>query len=287
MADIKVLVDSGATNCFMSTNFIKRMKLGTRPLQRPRKIWNIDNTANQAGLITRYIDLNVQTNGTRKTMQFLITNIGSEEIVLGYPWMATFKPQFIWGKGVISEKALPIIIWSINPLTPGKDPVIAHIQSTMTNEHNLRATMSTELAIKAQQYTQKAEVPKEYQQFAKIFSEEESKRYPLKQAWDHAIEFKKDAPEAVDCKVYPMDHIEDEVVQKFLHKELEKGYIHISKSPYVSSFFFIRKKDGKLQPVQDYQKINAITVHNQYPLPLISDLIRNLSNMHIYTKLDI
>ncbi len=42
-----------------------------------------------------------------------------------------------------------------------------------------------------------------------------------------------------------------------------------------------------MQPVQDYRKINAITIRNQYPLPLIADLIRDLSNAHIYTKLDI
>jgi len=38
MANIKALVDSGATNCFMSEAFIRRMKLGKRPLQKPRKI---------------------------------------------------------------------------------------------------------------------------------------------------------------------------------------------------------------------------------------------------------
>jgi len=151
----------------------------------------------------------------------------------------------------------------------------------------LRATTSTELAIKAQQYTKKVEIPKMYNEFAKVFSEDESKRYPPKRAWDHAIEFKKDAPEAIDCKVYPMNRVEDEAVRKFINDELEKGYIRESKSPYTSSFFFVRKKDGKLRPVQDYHKINAITIRNQYPLPLITDLIRDLSNAHIYTKLDV
>ncbi len=61
----------------------------------------------------------------------------------------------------------------------------------------------------------------------------------------------------------------------------------LQKSPYASSFFFVRKKDGKLRPVQDYHKINALTIRNQYPLPLIADLIRDLSNAHIYTKLDV
>jgi len=43
-----------------------------------------------------------------------------------------------------------------------------------------------------------------------------------------------------------MNQIEDKAVQKFIEDKLEKGYIHISKSPYTSSFFFICKKDGKL-----------------------------------------
>jgi len=138
-----------------------------------------------------------------------------------------------------------------------------------------------------QQYTKKVAVPGIYHQFAKILSKEESKRYPPKRAWDHAIEFKKDAPEAIDCKVYPMNRIEDKAVQKFLWDKLEKGYIRESKLPFASSFFFMRKKDGKLRPVQDYWKINVITICNQYPLPLIADLIQDLSNAHIYMKLDV
>ncbi len=262
------------------------MKLGKRPLQKPHKIWNINNTANQAGAITHYITLNIQTGRVQKQIQFLVTNIGNEDVILGYPWMAAFEPQFSWKNGVINEKALPIILRSVNPSIPGKDPIIARIKGSGDNCH-LQATTSTELAIKAQLYTQKVEVPKEYQQFAKLFSEEESKRYPPKRAWDHAIEFKKDAPEVVDCKVYPMNWIEDEAVQKFLNDKLEKGYIRESKSPYASSFFFVKKKDSKMQPVQDYRKINALMIRNQYPLPLIADLIRDLSNAHIYTKLDV
>ncbi len=95
-------------------------------------------------------------------------------IILGYPWMAAFEPQFTWKNGVISEKELPIILQSVNPFIPGKEPVIARIRGSNDN-CRMRATTATELAIKAQQYTTKAEVPKEYRSFAKIFSEEESK----------------------------------------------------------------------------------------------------------------
>jgi len=68
MADIKGLVDSGAIDCFISPAFIKQMRLGTRPLQKPKKIWNIDNTANKDGLITHYVNLKVQTKGVHRTI---------------------------------------------------------------------------------------------------------------------------------------------------------------------------------------------------------------------------
>src|SRR6266702_3075128 len=125
MADIKGLVDSGATDCFMSPAFVKRMSLGTQPLQKPRKIWYIDDMENKDGLITHYIDLNVQTKGVYRDMHFLITNIGHEDIILGYPWLSTFEPQFDWTHTVIHKEALPVVIQSVNPQIPGKDPIIA------------------------------------------------------------------------------------------------------------------------------------------------------------------
>jgi len=54
-----------------------------------------------------------------------------------------------------------------------------------------------------------------------------------------------------------------------------------------SPFFFVKKKDGKLQPIQDYQKLNNMTIKNKYPLPLITKLIDALQNAKYFTKLDI
>ena len=43
-----------------------------------------------------------------------------------------------------------------------------------------------------------------------------------------------------------------------------------------SPVFFIKKKDGSLHLVQDYHALNAMTVKNCYPLPIISELINQL-----------
>jgi hypothetical protein len=79
----------------------------------------------------------------------------------------------------------------------------------------------------------------------------------------------------------------DQALLKFLKDQEAKGYICPSISPYTSPFFFIQKKDGKLRPVQDYRRINDITISNQYPLPLITDLLTDLSGASIFTKLDV
>ena len=52
-------------------------------------------------------------------------------------------------------------------------------------------------------------------------------------------------------------------------------------------FFFVKKPDGKLCPTQDYRKLNEATIKNQYPLPLIGELIDKLKGAKYFTKLDV
>ena len=61
-------VDSSATDNLIHPRFIRRMKLGTRELARPKKLYNINNTTNKAGNVTHYVDLMVETAGRRKEM---------------------------------------------------------------------------------------------------------------------------------------------------------------------------------------------------------------------------
>ena len=94
-------------------------------------------------------------------------------------------------------------------------------------------------------------------------------------------------PEAINCKIIPTTKEEDEVLKQFIKEQLEKGYIRKSKSPYVSAFFFIKKKDGKLRPIQDYRKLNQYTIRNKYLLPLIPELILQVKEANIFLKFNI
>ena len=148
-------------------------------------------------------------------------------------------------------------------------------------------TISTRLAQEAHQYQQEVKIPDKYQRHSRVFSEEESHRFPPSRPWDHAIDLKEGAPEAINCKIIPTTKEEDEALKKFIKEQSEKGYIRKSKSPYASAFFFIKKKDGKLHLIQDYQKLNQYTIRNKYPLPLIPELISQVKNANIFSKFDI
>ena len=131
--------------------------MGLKPakLERPCKIWNIDNTKNEAGMITHYLNLDIETKGIHKEMHFLITNISKEDILLGYLWLATYKPWFRWWEATIGKEALPIIIRSVNPCIQRAWPVIAkaatdHIKTLIVQqleEQSCIHTTSTDLAI--------------------------------------------------------------------------------------------------------------------------------------------
>jgi hypothetical protein len=132
-----------------------------------------------------------------------------------------------------------------------------------------------------------ASIPEHYQQYSRVFSEDASHEFPPSCIWDHAIEHKPNAPAALLGKLIPLSQAEQEELHKFVVEHMKRGTIRPSKSPYKACFFYIKKKDGKLQPVQDYRPVNQWTICNAYPLPLISELIDRLSGCSPYTKFDI
>ena len=60
-------------------------------------------------------------------MKFLVTNLGGEDLILGYPWLSTFEPKFRWRDALIDTSFLPIIIQSVDWRKSRIKPIIARI----------------------------------------------------------------------------------------------------------------------------------------------------------------
>jgi hypothetical protein len=130
------------------------------------------------------------------------------------------------------------------------------------------------------------DVPSWAADFSDIFNKESFDSLPEKRAWDHTIELVPDAKPA-NCKVYPISLLEQKELDAFIAEGLSTGRIRPSKSPMASPVFFIKKKDGALRFVQDHRALNAMTMKNRYPLPLINNLINHLKGARFFTKLDV
>ena len=109
---------------------------------------------------------------------------------------------------------------------------------------------------------------------------------PTRKTWDHAIDLREGfVPKK--GKIYSLLRVEREEVQEFVKDQLRKGYIRPSKLPQMSLVFFVPKKDGKKRMVQDYRYLNSWTIKNNYPLPLILDLIDSIGKKKVFTKMDL
>ncbi|GLB43839.1 putative reverse transcriptase-rnase h-integrase [Lyophyllum shimeji] len=178
-----------------------------------------------------------------------------------------------------------------NPRLPGRYP---HPWPTMTGPGPPPLTVSWSwlrlslllLLPPALQKSFRDAVPDHLHDFEDVFSKATFDELPEHKQWDHAIELEPGSTPSL-CKVYPLAPSEQAELDAFLDENLKSGRIRPSKSPMASPVFFIKKKDGLLRLVQDYRALNAITVKNRYPLPLISELINNLRGARYFMKLDV
>ena len=61
------------------------------------------------------MDLQVRVGEWKEQMWFLITDLGEDEIVLGYPWLAAFQPKIDWKNAVLDESMQPLVIKTLEP----------------------------------------------------------------------------------------------------------------------------------------------------------------------------
>lgn len=131
-----------------------------------------------------------------------------------------------------------------------------------------------------------AKVPSHYHERLKVFDQSEADVLPPHRDCDHEIKLQPGTTPP-HGPLYSMSEDELLVLRKFLKENLEKGFIRASTSPAASPVLFARKPGGGLRFCVDYRGLNAITIKNRYPLPLIQETLSRLSKARFFTKLDV
>ncbi|GLB40640.1 putative zinc ion binding [Lyophyllum shimeji] len=104
---LKALLDSGASGLFLHIRFVHEHGITTRTLSWPIPVKNVDGTANAAGAITEVVDLVLRYNGHSERVVFAVTDLGEQDMILGYTWLKEHNPEIDWAAGTVSMSRCP------------------------------------------------------------------------------------------------------------------------------------------------------------------------------------
>ena len=92
----KALIDSGAQGIFMDEQFTKKHRLPLLRLNKEIRVSNVDESLNKNGPIKFHTQLPTKIDGKTISTQFLISNLGKEDVILGLPWLDKINPKVDW-----------------------------------------------------------------------------------------------------------------------------------------------------------------------------------------------
>ena len=78
-----------------------------------------------------------------------------------------------------------------------------------------------------------------------------------------------------------------QAVEKLFLELESSGVVRRSSSPWASAIHVVSKPDGSFRPCGDYRFLNSITVHDSYPMPLITDIMNKLTGSTCFSKIDL
>ena len=280
---ISALLDSRANATFIDKAVAEWLGLTLEALANPIQVFNVDSSRNSAGDVTHAVSLTVDFLGHREELRAEVTNLGKNSLILGYTWLKKHNPSIDWEKGTVKFHRCPRSCLMLQD----RAQRLASLDEEDEREalewiHQAKVEAPAKKPIR----TPEELVPPCYHSYLDIFSEKAASRFPLRKPWDHAIDLK-DSFKPKKGRLIPLSPKEQKEVLEFVDEQLSKGYIRPSKSEQTSPVFFVLKKDGRKRMVQDYRYLNEHMVRNNYPLPLISQLVDKLKGSQYFTKIDL
>ena len=251
---VKALLDSGATEMFMSKSLAQKGGYRLIKLDQPLQVRNVDGTGNSGDAITHEVEVNMFYKEHVERVRMDVCELGKTDVILGMLWLAAHNPEIDWEKEEVRMMRCPPLCEKTVRIK-GKKEIREDKKKIVRWAVDEKEDWEKEEEIEVDHKKVEEMVPKRFHEWFKVFGKVELERMLVRKVWDHVIDLNDDF-KASKARVYSLSKNKREEVQKFVDKHLRKGYIRPSKLPQTLLVFFVGKKDGGKHMVMDYRRLN-------------------------------
>ncbi|XP_015168562.1 uncharacterized protein [Solanum tuberosum] len=257
------LVDSGSTHSFVNSKIVSQFNLqverreGLRVVvvngERVRSPGQCEGVSIWFGNHAFHIDL-------------YVLNLSGFDVVLGVNWLKTLGP----------------ILWDFTDMWMSffKNGKQVELQGVKSPDPTQGATTHVMLADKDNQ----EELQIILKDFACLFNEPVG--LPAKRDCDHKIVLEPGTKPVV-VRPYRYPHNQKDEIERQCSEMLKQGIIRPSQSPFSSPVLLVPKSDGSWRMCIDYRELNAKTIKDKFPIPIIEELLEELFGAKYFSKLDL
>jgi hypothetical protein len=281
---VLMLVDSGSSVSFVSQTLAAQLS-GGMPLSAPTRVKIANGVILQGSEI--FPDCEWQCQGAQFKNTFRSLPLDCYDLILGMDWLQQHSPmQVDWVKKqfIIPVGDKEFTIKGIQANTSDCPAVSAkQLQQMIESEEMayclwicLEAEVQTEYCIPEMKHI--------LEQYKQLF--EEPKGLPPSRPFDHSIPLLAGA-QPVTSRPYRYNPEQKNEIEKQVAEMLKNGVISPSSSPFSSPVLLVGKKDLTWRLCVDYRGLNAITVKNKYPIPVVDELLDELHGARFFTSLDL
>ena len=269
----KVLLDSGSQINLIDIYFIKENNI---PYSDKTNIPEVSGIGGLQNILGETLPITLNYNNHKCETKFYVMDLPSYCAILGSEWLCNHNPTIDFKNKKLKFMSNYCIE---NCLSVPSTFTTSTSESITINETNETNNMSDEEIRKI--------LPAKLLPFKDVFDEKAANKLPPHRPYDCEINLKPNAKPHYGA-IYPLTEKETLALKEYIKEARAKGFIRNSKSPFGASVFFVPKKDpNDLRLVVDYRPLNESTIRDSYPLPLINDMLENLSKGKVFSKLDL
>ncbi|PKU77049.1 putative mitochondrial protein [Dendrobium catenatum] len=283
--EVVVLIDSGATHNFISTQVAE--ELGIEPTETGSYgvMMGTGKIESSTG-ICKGVEMSLQE--IRVVEDFLPLRLGSTDVILGMKWLQTLgETKVNWGTMVmelmVEGKRVKL------RGEPGLSRAGVSLRSMVKIIHEEGGGFLVELqSLEDQQEGEEKHIPALVQPFLQEFEDvfQPPVGLPPDREREHQI-ILKEGVSPISVRPYRYPQVQKDEIEKLVGEMLEGGIIQPSVSPFSSPVLLVKKKDGSWRFCVDYRALNKETVPDKFPIPVIDELMDELHGAALFTKIDL